>query len=87
MIQKCPGSSNIKGTPDLKIKKCPNCGNEIELFSTDMKVNCGQCNFVAYNDSQSCIKWCAYARECVGDEIYEIFIKNQMPIMAEKKSQ
>ena len=24
-----------------------------------------------YNDSLNCVQWCAYARQCVGDERYE----------------
>jgi hypothetical protein len=30
-----------------------------------------ECGFVAYNDAQNCVQWCEYARECVGDEMYE----------------
>jgi hypothetical protein len=41
------------------------CGREIEIFSVDTHVVC-ECGFVAYNDTQSCIRWCRYARECVG---------------------
>jgi len=71
MIKGCPGAGNIKGTPTLKIKICPDCGNEIELFANDMQAICEKCGFIAYNEMQSCILWCRYARECVGDEIYE----------------
>ena len=71
MINGCPGAGNIKGTPELKIKGCPNCGNEVELFSTDITVDCGKCGFTAYNDMQSCISWCKFAQECVGDEIFK----------------
>jgi len=72
----CPGAGNSKGTPVLKIKICPDCGNEIELFSSDRAALCGQCDFIAYNDTQSCISWCKYARECVGDEIYEHYMQS-----------
>lgn len=67
----CPGASNISGTPTLKVKQCPQCNGEIELFSTDVQLSCPKCGFVVYNDIQSCIRWCAFARECVGDEMYE----------------
>lgn len=67
----CPGAAAIKGTPTLKVKKCPDCGSEVELFSTDVQRACDKCGFVVYNDIQSCIKWCSKARECVGDEMYE----------------
>jgi len=75
MTDGCPGSVGIKGTPTLKVKICPECGNEIELFSGDPCAVCAKCGFTAYNDEQSCIMWCAKARECVGDEVYERFMK------------
>ncbi len=66
----CPGSSFIR-TPTLTIKICPVCGGEVEVFSSDATVNCERCGFKVYNDQQSCIDWCKYARECFGDEVYE----------------
>jgi len=68
-IDFCPGAGNIKGTPTLKVKRCPECGKEVEVFSTDMQVEC-PCGFIVYNDVQSCVKWCKAARECVGEEMY-----------------
>ena len=73
-VKNCPGAANLKGTPEIKLKICPECGKEIEIFSNDTRAQC-ECGFIAYNDSQSCIKWCAYAKECVGDEIYEKFME------------
>jgi len=70
-VKFCPGAANISGTPTLKIKKCPGCGDEVELFSTDQQQTCGKCGFIVYNNIQSCILWCDKARECVGDEMYE----------------
>jgi ribosomal protein S27AE len=70
-VKFCPGAANISGTPTLKIKKCPSCGNEVELFSTDTQMECEKCGFIVYNNIQSCIRWCSHARECVGDEMYE----------------
>ena len=43
----------------------------IEIFSNDKSVKCERCGFTAYNDQQSCIDWCKYARECFGDEVYD----------------
>ena len=62
-------------------KICPQCGNPIEIFSTDTQVTCEVCGFVAYNDSLSCVQWCKYARQCVGDEMYE----RMMEIAAQQK--
>ncbi len=70
MLDRCPGSANLR-TPTLAIKKCPRCGEEVEVFSTDVKVPCGKCGFVVYNDLLSCVQWCRYAKECVGEETYQ----------------
>ena len=58
-------------TPTIQEKICPNCGSVIELFSIDTQIACDKCGFVAYNDTLSCVQWCEYARQCVGDEMYE----------------
>jgi len=55
----------------LTERVCPNCGNIIELFSVDTEVACDKCGFVAYNDALSCVQWCKYAKQCVGEEMYE----------------
>ena len=76
MTYKCPGAENIR-TPSLTTKICPVCGGDIDLFSIDMQGVCEQCGFVAFNDTKSCVKWCKYARECVGDALYERFMAKE----------
>ena len=71
---KCPGANDIL-MPTIKLKTCPECGEEIELISSEFQAKCPECGFVIYNDVISCVQWCEYARECVGDEIYERLIK------------
>ena len=68
IIEGCQGKPR---TPTIIEKICPNCGHEIELFSIDTQMPCEHCGFVAYNDTLSCVQWCQYARQCVGDEMYE----------------
>lgn len=58
-------------TPTITEKTCPQCGNTVEVFSTDTEVACDRCGFVIYNDTLSCVQWCKYARQCVGDAMYE----------------
>jgi endogenous inhibitor of DNA gyrase (YacG/DUF329 family) len=65
----CPGAANVR-TPTIKLKKCPQCGAEVELFSIDMKVDCPGCGLAVFNDTNSCIKWCKYAEDCLGAEMY-----------------
>ncbi len=62
-------------TPTIIEKVCPNCGATIELFSVDTEMACEKCGFVAYNDTLSCVQWCKYARQCVGDAMYEQMMK------------
>jgi len=68
MMNGCQGKPR---TPTISEKICPQCGSVIELFSIDTSVSCEKCGFVAYNDNLSCVQWCKYARQCVGDELYE----------------
>ena len=70
----CPGSDALRGNVTISEKICPQCGRELELFSSEPYTTC-ECGFVAYNDAQSCIKWCAYAKACVGEEIYNKFME------------
>ena len=58
-------------TPTIHEKTCPQCGSVIEMFSIDTQVSCEHCGFVAYNDTLSCVQWCQYAKQCVGEEMYE----------------
>ncbi|MDP6155043.1 MAG: low molecular weight phosphatase family protein [Candidatus Thermoplasmatota archaeon] len=69
MVMGCPGTFNVK-TPTLKIKKCPECGSDVELFSIDVMIKCAKCGFTVYNDMQNCVQWCKYAKDCVGEELF-----------------
>ena len=70
-------------TPTIEEKICPQCGHTIEIFSTDTEVACENCGFVVYNDALSCVQWCKYARQCVGDAMYE----QMMQIAARQKEE
>ena len=70
-------------TPTIEEKNCPQCGHTIEIFSTDTEVACENCGFVVYNDALSCVQWCKYARQCVGDAMYE----QMMQIAARQKEE
>ena len=67
MFEGCQGKPR---TPTIHEKVCPHCGSIIELFSIDTEVACDNCGFVAYNDTLSCVQWCKYAKQCVGEEMY-----------------
>lgn len=74
--------SGCQGKPQVGIleKTCPNCGHEVELFTIDTEATCENCGFVIYNDLLSCVQWCKYAKQCVGEEMYE-----HMMVLAEKQ--
>jgi hypothetical protein len=72
-IYRCPGSMGLSGTPNIIEKICPECGREIEIFSNEAFAKC-ECGFIAYNDTQNCIQWCKYAKECVGEDVYNRFM-------------
>jgi len=72
----CPGTSLLR-TPTLTIKKCPRCGEDVEVFSSDVKVKCDKCGFTVFNDMNLCIHWCVYAKQCIGPELYEQLKKDQ----------
>ena len=76
--------SGCQGKPQMKIieKTCPNCGQEIEIFSIDTEARCENCGFVIYNDLLNCVQWCQYAKKCVGEETYE----QMMKIAAQQKA-
>jgi transposase len=75
MVLQCPGSENLR-TPSPSIRRCPECGEEVEIFSPDIKVVCTNCGFIMYNDIARCIHWCKYAKECVGEDIYRKLVEN-----------
>jgi hypothetical protein len=65
---KCPAADRLRDAVITEIK-CPECGRSIEMFSIFPVSQC-ECGFTAYNDAQNCVKWCRYAKECVGEELY-----------------
>ena len=74
-------------TPEIIEKKCPNCGALIEMFSVDTEMACEKCGFVAYNDTLSCVQWCKYAKECVGEEMYNHRMKIAEAQKARRKAE
>jgi hypothetical protein len=84
MLDHCPGAANLR-TPKITMKKCPQCGAEVEVFSNDVSVKCSGGGFVVYNDIESCIQWCRHAKECVSEEMYRKLIERKKDSPAEQK--
>jgi len=71
MVSGCPGQDgrNLR----VSLHKCPNCGNEVEMFSDETRIKCRNCgNYVYKENVPSCIEWCSKARECLGEERWKL---------------
>ncbi len=67
MTARCPGQDARNIRPEELI--CRVCGYKVEIFSDELKVKCPKCGNLACKDRlPSCIDWCNFARECVGEE-------------------
>ena len=70
MNNKCPGQNGR----NLKVETiaCSNCGYKVEIFSDETKVTCPKCKNLACRERlPSCIDWCKFAKECIGEEKYK----------------
>lgn len=77
MMPGCPGSQKFK-RPQPENIKCPFCGGEVEIWTDEFEAVCPGCKkTVSRGGEQSCLDWCKEARKCVGDEIYERYLKNK----------
>ena len=77
MIFNCPGAQRFK-QPHPETMKCRHCGAEVEMWSDEVEVACKNCTKrICRIEGQSCLDWCKYAKECVGDEKYGKYMKNK----------
>lgn len=63
----CPGyvGKEVK----IELHKCPKCGYEVEIFTDEVKRKCPKCGTEVYRErTPSCIDWCKYAKQCLGEE-------------------
>jgi len=73
----CPGSKVMR-QPKPEQFDCPTCGAEVEIWSDEITGKCLSCGTTVARDGvMSCVEWCAMARECVGDDLYDSFQKRK----------
>lgn len=66
----CPGSAEIK-QPKPEDLICHKCGALVEIWSDETEVKCARCGKINSRMlGPSCIDWCAFAKECVGENKY-----------------
>jgi hypothetical protein len=67
----CPGSTEIR-SPSPENITCHKCGKSVEIWTDETEAKCKHCGEINTRDrGPSCIDWCAYAKECVGEEKYK----------------
>lgn len=66
---KCPGQDMRYWTADdVYEEKCPQCGEPVEFFKTDIRLRCPNCKTRVANPrfDMGCALYCAYAEQCLG---------------------
>jgi hypothetical protein len=66
---KCPGQDMRYWTAeDVYEEQCPQCGEMIEFFKTDIRLRCPNCKTRVANPrfDMGCAQWCSYAEQCLG---------------------
>lgn len=79
----CPGQDDR----DIKAKiiACPDCGYKVEIFSDEIHVKCPKCKSLVFNEIlPSCVDWCKYAKECVGKQFYDNYMRDKVITMSQK---
>ena len=70
-MKRCPGSLSFS-QPKIEMIPCPDCGADVEIWSDEATGQCPKCSrTVIRTASQSCVDWCRYAVECLGDEKFK----------------
>ena len=70
-MKKCPGSMSFT-QPKPEMAKCPDCGAEVEIWSDEATGTCPACSkTVIRHETQSCVDYCKYARDCLGDDKFK----------------
>lgn len=81
----CPGSIRIK-EPIPEFFKCPKCGAEVEIWTHENSRKCSNCGETVFKEQMpSCIEWCEYGKECVGEEAYNRFMEAKVNKKEDKK--
>ncbi len=66
LFEGCQGKKDVQ----FEERVCPNCGHTVEITSADLYAACDNCGCTVYSDRADCVRHCAKARECLGEERY-----------------
>lgn len=71
MAKLCPGSLGFL-SPKIEVFSCPSCKFDVEIWSDEGTGNCMNCGkTMVRTGGQSCIDWCKFSKQCLGDEKYK----------------
>lgn len=67
MFKSCPGVRSLI-EPQIIVRRCPSCGEEIEFFEYETQLKCPRCGKLVHREpTESCLSWCEYADKCIDD--------------------
>jgi len=73
----CPGAKFLR-QPRPEIFNCPDCGEEVEIWSDEIRGTCSACGRKVFREGvPSCVEWCKYGKECVGEEAFGTYRRNR----------
>lgn len=71
MSHLCPGSLGFL-QPKIEVFKCPDCSSDVEIWSDEGTGPCLKCGkTVVRTAGQSCIDWCKFAKQCLGEDKFK----------------
>lgn len=80
----CPGAKMLR-QPSPELFSCPRCGEEVEIWTDELKANCPKCGkTVVREDEGSCLDWCKFGKDCVGEETYSRYITRKTSRLKER---
>jgi hypothetical protein len=76
-LKRCPGSLAF-AQPKIEFVRCPHCKADVEIWSDEADAKCPQCErMVIRLTRQSCVDWCKYSRECLGNAKYKQYVETK----------
>lgn len=67
MFKRCPGIRSLV-EPQIIVRSCPFCGEELEFFEYETWLVCPKCGNTVYREpTETCLSWCEHADKCIAD--------------------
>jgi len=67
MFRRCPGIRSLI-EPQIIIRRCPFCGEELEFFEHETQLECPKCGRMVHREpTKTCLSWCDHADKCIAD--------------------